>query len=278
MKIDTHQHFWSYNQRDYVWMSAEMDKLRKDHLPKDLMALLEAAGVSATVAVQARQLLEESTWLLELADQYPFISAVVGWVDLRSERLTEQLERFTQHRKFRGVRHVVHDESDDDFMLRDDFLKGLAQLKQFGLTYDLLLFPRHLRVAYEVVKRFPEQPFVVDHIAKPHIRAGEMQPWASDLKQLARFENVVCKLSGLVTEARWNSWNAQDFDPYLDVVLDAFGPHRIMIGSDWPVCTLAATYKSVIELTSDYLCRLSSDEQNAIYEKNPIKFYSIDLG
>ena len=277
MKVDTHQHFWKYNQRDYVWMSAGMDELRKDHLPKDLMPVLKAADVSATVAIQARQLLEESTWLLDLADQYSFISAVVGWVDLRSERVTEQLERLSRHRKFRGVRHVVHDEPDDDFMLRDDFLKGIAQLRRFGLTYDLLLFPRHLRAAHEVVKRFPEQPFVVDHIAKPHISAGEMQPWASELKQLARFENVFCKISGLVTEASWNSWSARDFEPYLDVVLNAFGPQRIMIGSDWPVCTLAATYKSVIDLQTNYLCRLSTDEQNAIYEKNPIKFYSIDL-
>jgi len=275
MKIDSHQHFWKYNDRDYVWMSAGMDKLRKDHLPADLLPLIDAAGISATVAVQARQSLEESTWLLQLADKYPFIRAVVGWVDLSSERVVEQLEQLAQHPKFRGVRHVVHDESDDKFMLRESFLNGLGQLKRFGLTYDLLLFPRHLPIACDVVKRFPDQLFVLDHIAKPLVRAREMEPWASDLKQLAGFTNVSCKISGLVTEAEWNLWEARDFEPYLDVVLGAFGPHRLMIGSDWPVCTLAADYPSVINLEADCIARLSIDEQHAILEKNPIEFYSI---
>ena len=231
--------------------------------------------ITATVAVQARQSLEESTWLLQLADEYPFIRAVVGWVDLSSERVVEQLEQLAQHPKFRGVRHVVHDEPDDQFMLRESFLNGLSQLKRFGLTYDLLLFPRHLPIACDVVKRFPNQPFVLDHIAKPPVRAKEMEPWARDLKRLAEFANVFCKISGLVTEAKWDSWEAQDFEPYLDVVLNAFGPHRLMIGSDWPVCTLAADYSSVINLEADYIARLSSDEQHAILEKNPIEFYSI---
>jgi L-fuconolactonase len=275
MKIDTHQHFWEYNGRDYVWMSAGMERLRKDHLPKDLLPLIDAAGIGATVAVQARQSLEESTWLLQLADAYPFIRAVVGWVDLGSERVVEQLERLARHPKFRGVRHVVHDEPDDKFMLRESFLNGLSQLKRFGLTYDLLLFPRHLPIACDVVKRFPNQLFVLDHIAKPPLRAGEIEPWASDLKQLAGFANVFCKISGMVTEARWDSWEARDFEPYLDVVLSAFGPHRLMIGSDWPVCTLAADYPSVINLEADYVARLSIDEQHAILEKNPIEFYSI---
>ena len=255
-------------------MSAGMDKLRKDHLPTDLLPLIDAAGISATVAVQARQSLEESTWLLQLADEYPFIRAVVGWVDLSSERVVEQLEQLAQHPKFRGVRHVVHDEPDDEFMLRESFLNGLSQLKRFGLTYDLLLFPRHLPIACDVVKRFPNQLFVLDHIAKPPVRAREIEPWASDLKQLAGFANVFCKISGLVTEAKWDSWEARDFEPYLDVVLSAFGPHRLMIGSDWPVCTLAADYPSVINLEADYVARLSIDEQHAILEKNPIEFYS----
>ncbi|PYX54919.1 MAG: amidohydrolase [Acidobacteria bacterium] len=275
MKIDTHQHFWKYNVRDYVWMGTGMDKLRKDHLPTDLLLLINAAGISATVAVQARQSLEESTWLLQLADEYSFIRAVVGWVDLTSERVVEQLEQLAQHPKFRGVRHVVHDEADDKFMLRESFLHGLSQLKRFGLTYDLLLFPRHLPIACDVVKRFPDQLFVLDHIAKPPVRAKEMEPWARDLKRLASFANVSCKISGLVTEAKWSSWEAQDFEPYLDVVLNAFGPHRLMIGSDWPVCTLAADYTSVINLETDYIARLSGDERNAILEKNAIGFYSI---
>ncbi len=275
MKIDTHQHFWKYNTQDYVWMSEEMDRLRKDHLPTDLLPLMTAAGITGTVAVQARQCLEESTWLLQLADEHPFIQAIVGWVDLSSERVVEQLERLAQHPKFRGVRHVVHDEPDDNFMLRESFLNGLSQLKRFGLTYDLLLFPRHLPIACDVVKRFPNQLFVLDHIAKPPVRARIIEPWARDLKRLAGFANVFCKISGLVTEAKWDSWKAKDFDPYLDVVLGAFGPHRLMIGSDWPVCTLAAEYRSVIKVETDYIGRLSVDEQHAILEQNPIDFYSI---
>lgn len=275
MKIDTHQHFWKYNDRDYVWMTAGTDKLRKDHLPADLLPLIGPADISATVAVQARQSLEESTWLLQLADEHAFIRAVVGWVDLSSERVVEQLELLAQRAKFRGVRHVVHDEPDDGFMLRESFLNGLSQLRRFGLTYDLLLFPRHLPIACDVVKRFPEQLFVLDHIAKPPVRAREIEPWARDLKRLAGFANVFCKLSGLVTEARWDSWEARDFEPYLDVALSAFGAHRLMIGSDWPVCTLAGDYKSVINLVADYIGRLSGDEQRAILEENPMKVYSI---
>ncbi|MGC2172294.1 MAG: amidohydrolase family protein [Candidatus Sulfotelmatobacter sp.] len=275
MNIDTHQHFWKYNDRDYVWMAAGMDKLRKDHLPSDLLPLMGAAGIDATVAVQARQSLEETNWLLQLAEEHPFIRAVVGWVDLCSERVVEQLEQLAPHSKFRGVRHVVHDEPDDEFMLRKSFLNGLSQLKRFGLTYDLLVFPRHLPIACDVVKRFPDQPFVLDHIAKPPVRSGAMEPWARDLKRLAGFGNVFCKISGLVTEVRWNAWKAQDFEPYLEVVLHAFGPHRLMIGSDWPVCTLAADYTSVIDLEAGFIGRLSGDEQNAILEKNSVEFYSI---
>jgi L-fuconolactonase len=277
IKIDTHQHFWKYNDRDYVWMTGGMSKLRRNHLPTDLSLLLDRSGIKATVAVQARQSLEESTWLLQLADEFPFIRAVVGWVDLCSDRIVEQLEEFARYPKFRGVRHVVHDEPDDNFMLRESFLKGLSQLKRFGLTYDLLLFPRHLPVACEVVKRFPDQPFVLDHIAKPPVRAREIEPWARDLKQLAEFDNVFCKLSGLVTEAQWDSWEPRDFEPYLDIVLNAFGPRRLMIGSDWPVCTLAADYSSVIKLETDYIARLSDDEQHYILQANPIDFYSIQF-
>jgi len=275
MKIDAHQHFWKYNDSDYVWMTGDMDKLRKDHPPKDLLPLLGSAEIDATVAVQARQCLEESTWLLNLADEYPFIRAVVGWADLCSEQVIEQLELLAQHPKFRGVRHVVHDEADDEFMLRASFLDGISHLKRFGLTYDLLLFPRHLPIARKVVKRFPDQRFVLDHIAKPSIRTREIEPWARDLKRLAECENVFCKISGLVTETKWGSWKAEDFEPYLDVVLGAFGPHRLMIGSDWPVCTLAADYTTTIDLADDYISRLSGDERRAIWETNPIEFYSI---
>ena len=258
-------------------MTDGMVKLRRDHLPSDLVPHLGAAGITSTVAVQARQTLEESRWLLGLADEYPFIGGVVGWVDLNSERVGEQLEPFAQHPKFRGVRHVVHDEADDEFMLRPSFLNGLSHLEEFGLTYDLLLFPRHLPIAREVVKKFPDQPFILDHIAKPAVRSGAMEPWARDLQRLAVLPNVFCKISGLVTEAHWDSWEAQTFEPYVEVVLNAFGPHRLMIGSDWPVCTLAGDYASVMNLETSYISRLSADEQRAILEENPAKFYSIPL-
>jgi L-fuconolactonase len=277
MRIDTHQHFWKYNDRDYGWMSAAMDKLRSDRLPIDLFPLMKTAGIDGTVAVQARQSLEESEWLLQLAAEHSFIRGVVGWVDLGSERVVEQLEQFSRHPKFRGVRHVVHDEPDDRFMLRPAFLDGLSQLKRFGLTYDLLLFPRHLPVACEVVKRFPEQLFALDHIAKPPVRTGNVGPWSQDLRRLAAFPNVFCKISGLVTEANWNSWKPQDFAPYIEVVLDAFGSQRLMIGSDWPVCTLAAEYRTVIELSLGYIKQLSATEQHAILEDNPRQFYSIPV-
>jgi L-fuconolactonase len=274
-KIDTHQHFWRYNPRDYVWMTSDMDKLRKDYLPSDLFPIMSAAGVGGSIAIQARQSLGENTWLLRLADDHPFIRAVVGWVDLGSERVVEQLERFAEHPKFRGVRHVVHDELDDEFMLRKSFLNGLNQLKRFGLTYDLLLFPRHLPVASEMVRQFPDQLFVLDHIAKPSVRTGETEPWATDLKQLAQYPNVACKVSGLVTEAAWDSWKGEDFRPYLDIVLNAFGARRLMIGSDWPVCTLAADYQSVVNIEAEYIAELSSDEQHAIWSRNPTDFYGI---
>jgi L-fuconolactonase len=275
MKIDAHQHFWKYNNHEYVWMSAAMERLRKDYLPADLLPLMTASGVEGTVAIQARQTLEESEWLLQLADEWAFIRGVVGWVDLCSEQVSEQLERLFRHAKFRGVRHVVHDEPDDQFMLRRSFLDGLSKLEAFGLTYDLLLFPRHLPVACKVVNRFPNQRFVLDHIAKPPIRAREIDGWASDLKRLAAFPNVACKISGLVTEAKWDFWAKEDFEPYINVVLNAFGTDRLMIGSDWPVCTLAADYKSVVELETSYIGHLSNDEQRAILEKNPMQFYSM---
>lgn len=277
MRIDTHQHFWSYNPRDYTWMTDSMDVLRHDHLPADLAALLEASGIRGTIAVPARQSLEETDWLLRLADQNHLVKGVVGWIDLCSPAVDEQIEMFAAHPLFRGIRHVVQDEPDDRFMMRDDFLRGIGRLKKFGLTYDLLLFPRHLPVACEVVRQFPEQPFVLDHIAKPFIKAHHVEPWASDLRRLAEFENVFCKLSGMVTEADWHSWKPADFTPYMDVVLECFGTKRLMVGSDWPVCTLAGSYREVIMLASDYIAQLSAAEQADIWGNNAGSFYKIQM-
>ena len=276
MKIDAHQHFWRYNEHEYGWMGPGMKALRRDHLPPDLLPLLQSIGFNGAVAVQARQVIEETRWLLELADQTPFIKGVVGWVDLRSPQLGAQLEQFAAHPKLRGVRHVVHDEPDDQFMLREDFLRGLNQLAEFGLTYDLLLFPKHLPVACEVVAKFPAQRFVLDHIAKPLIKAGIREPWATDIKRLAAFPNVWCKVSGLVTEADWHTWQPFDFAPYLGVVFEAFGVERVMIGSDWPVCTVSAPYRRVMSISMDYVRRFSSGEQALVLGENAARFY--DLG
>jgi len=275
MKIDAHQHFWHYRPEEYGWIGPVMEILRKDYLPGDLAPLLEEAGIGGTVAVQARQTLEETEWLLKLADHHPFISGVVGWVNLRGPDLRGQLERFCAHSRFCGVRHVVQDEPDDRFMLRQDFIRGLGVLAEFDLAYDLLMFPRHLPVACQLVEQFPDQRFVVDHIAKPPIKNGGLQPWAANLRRLAAFPNVFCKVSGMVTEADWHQWQSADFEPYLEVVFEAFGPARIMFGSDWPVCTLAGSYGEVADILSHYAQRLSQQEQADVWGGTATRFYGL---
>jgi len=231
-------------------MDDRMTVLKRDYLPAELQPLLAVVQFDGTIAVQARQNLEETRWLLELADQHEFIKGVVGWVDLRAPELRQQLAAFP---KLVGVRHLVHDEPDDEFMLRPDFRRGIALLREFGLRYDLLLFPRHLPVAVKLVAEFPEQLFVLDHIAKPRIADGLYSPWQEDLRRLAEFPNVFCKLSGLVTEAKWKQWRPGDFHRYLDIVFEAFGPDRLMIGSDWPVCTLSGDYVATMNVVINYL-------------------------
>jgi L-fuconolactonase len=283
MKIDAHQHFWHYTPQEYSWMGPDMAILKKDHLPPHLAPLLEAAGIEGTVAVQARQTLQETRWLLELSDHYPFIKGVVGWVDLRSPEVREQLERVGTHPKLRGVRHVVQDEPDDQFMLQKDFVRGLGILAEFDLTYDILIFPRHLPVACELVKRFPNQRFVLDHIAKPLIKDKKMAAWDAEIRRLAAYPNVWCKVSGMVTEADWHqpalhgpAWQPSDFRPYLDVVFEAFGTKRIMFGSDWPVCTLAGTYADVAKLVLDYVNSFSKEEQIDFWGETARRFYGLE--
>ncbi len=276
MKIDAHQHFWHYDPAEYSWIGAGMEVLKRDHLPGDLAPLLHAAGLDGSVAVQARQSVEETRWLFELAAREPAIKGVVGWVDLRSADAGRDLERLVVDAKLRGVRHVVQDEPDDEFMLCADFLRGLSLLAEFGLSYDLLVFPRQLPAACRVVERLPQQRFVVDHIAKPLIREGRLEPWATDLRRLAALPNVMCKVSGLVTEASWQGWRAEDFAPYLDVVFEAFGPGRIMFGSDWPVCTLAAGYQQVVGLVAGYVASLPPAEQAGVWGSNAVRFYGLE--
>jgi len=275
MKIDAHQHFWRYDPGEYGWIGPEMGVLRADFLPGDLGPLLERSGFGGSVAVQARQTLEETRWLLALADRFPFVRGVVGWVDLRGAGLQEELERLSAHPRFRGVRHVLQDEEDDRFMLGEDFVQGIAALEDFGLTYDLLIFPRHLAVAVELVKRFPQQRFVVDHLAKPDIKAGQVAGWAKDMECLAALPNVWCKVSGMVTEADWGRWRPEDMQPYLDVVFEAFGAQRIMFGSDWPVCTVAGTYAQVAGIVDTYVAALSEDEQAAVWGETARAFYGL---
>jgi len=257
-------------------MTDAMDVLKRDYLPPELKPLLDTTGFDGCVAVQARQMIEETQWLLELSDTHEFIKGVVGWMDLRSPDLRTQLARYGSHPRLVGVRHVVHDEPDDRFMLLPEFKRGLAQLRDFDLTYDLLLFPKHLPVALKLVEEFPEQPFVLDHIAKPAIRDRQTSPWMEDLRALAAFDHVYCKLSGLVTEAKWNQWQPEDFHPYLDIVIDAFGLDRVMIGSDWPVCTLSGDYESTMGIVLDYARQFRSEDQKQILGGNCARFYAIE--
>jgi L-fuconolactonase len=276
MNVDSHQHFWRYDPAAYPWMADDSHApLRRDYLPPDLLPLIEAAGIQATVAVQASQTLAETEMLLDLSDEFDFIRGVVGWVDLRSHQVREQLSQYVLRKRFVGVRHIVHDEPDDRFMLQPDFLRGLAALAEFELTYDLLLRPQHLPAAIEVVRQFPRQRFVVDHIAKPLIKAGALAPWEAGLRELARFENVWCKVSGLVTEAAWRAWKPADFTPYLDVVFDCFGAGRLMFGSDWPVCTLAADYGQTVSLVRNYVRPLGSQVEAAVMGGNAVEFYEL---
>ena len=274
MRIDSHQHFWRFNPADYGWMKSDWP-IRRDFLPMHLENELRARNLDGCVAVQARQSLEESRWLLELAAGASIIRGVVGWVDLCSPHLVEELSQFAQRPEFVGVRHVVQDEPDDQFMLRPDFQRGIAMLRRFGLTYDLLIFPRQLPAAIALAERFPEQPFVLDHLAKPQIKDRALSPWREQIRQLAKLPNVSCKVSGLVTEADWQSWRADDFKLYLDVAFEAFGSERLMFGSDWPVCLLAGSYERVFELVQDYLARLGTDTAAKFFGGNAVKFYGL---
>ncbi|HXS74901.1 MAG TPA: amidohydrolase family protein [Terracidiphilus sp.] len=275
MRLDAHQHFWKYSPAEYGWINDKMGGLRRDFLPQDLRPLLASEGFDGSIAVQARQSLEETRWLLELAVRNDIVRGVVGWVDLRSPDLSAHLHQFAQNPKLVGFRHVVQDEPDDEFMLRSDFRRGIGRLREYNLAYDILIFPRQLQAAIKLVHEFPDQRFVLDHIAKPMIAEGRMEPWDLGIRELAKAGNVCCKLSGMVTEARWDDWKAADFRPYLDTVLDAFGSARLMIGSDWPVCTVAGTYGRAIGLVRDYIGQLTSSEQEAMLGGNCARFYGI---
>ncbi len=274
-RIDSHQHFWRYDADQYPWMDGRMQALRRDFLPADFKPLLDQLGFEGSIAVQARQSLEETEWLLGLADEHAFVKGVVGWVDLRAADVGDQLARYARRPRLVGIRHVLHDEPDDNFMLRPEFRSGIASLGEHGLAYDLLLFPRHLAAATRLVREFPAQAFVLDHIAKPAIARGETQPWSSELRRLAESPNVYCKLSGMVTEAVWSDWRPDDFRAYLDVIADAFGVRRLMIGSDWPVCTVSGDYISTMRVVIGYLESFPPADREAVLGGNCARFYRI---
>lgn len=273
MRIDSHQHFWKYSAEEYPWIG-QGTPLQRDWLPDDLQREAAKVHIDGSVAVQARTTEEESRWLLKLADEHSFIKGVVGWADLQSEKVEEDLAPLAKHKKFVGVRHVVQSEP-ADFMLKPEFLRGLGKLKQFNLAYDLLLFPKHVPSAIKAVQQLPEQRFVLDHIAKPMIRAGLMQPWKNDMKELAKHKNVFCKVSGMVTEAKLEGWKKEDFRPYLDVVFEAFGEDRLMFGSDWPVCLLAGNYEEVHGLAASYFDQFSDEVRKKFFGVNTAAFYRL---
>lgn len=272
-RVDAHQHFWEYDEKQYPWIQAGWP-IRKSFLPRDLEPLLSRHGFSACVAVQARQTLEETRWLLKLAAQHSFIAGVIGWVDLRSERVEAQLGEL-RHPRLAGVRHVAQDEPDDRFLTDIKFTRGIARLSEFDLAYDLLIFPRQLPAAIELVRMFPEQRFVLDHMGKPAIREGQIDLWKSHIRELGAMPNVYCKLSGMVTEARWRQWKEADFRPYLDAVWEAFGDDRLMIGSDWPVCLLSSDYRSTVQVVSDYLSQFAPETQEKVLGGNATRFYKL---
>ncbi len=274
-RIDAHHHLWRYHKEDYGWIGPGMGALARDFLPKDLETEMRACGIDGSVAVQASQTVEETDWLLGLASEARFIRGVVGWAPIASAEFPGALERWRGNTLLKGLRHIVQDESDDYFINRADFNAGIAALAGSNLVYDILIYERHLPVAAEFVDRHPNQIFVLDHIAKPRIKGRVIEPWRKNMFELARRGNVYCKLSGMVTEADWTNWSKADLQPYIDGALEAFGPSRLLAGSDWPVCLLACPYRKWFELLGDFLGELSGAERDLVFGGVATKVYSL---
>lgn len=273
-RIDSHQHFWKFDPIRDSWIDESMLKIQRDFLPEDLLPLLTENKFSGCVAVQASQSEEETNFLLDLASKNDFINGVVGWVDLRAENISERLNHFSKFEKLKGFRHVVQGEA-DDFMFGTAFRNGIAALKEFNFTYDILIFHRQLPAAIDLVKSFPEQNFVIDHIAKPDIKSGDIASWEKGIEEIAKFKNVSCKISGMVTEADWNSWKPSDLKPYLDVIFENFSSDKILFGSDWPVCNLASDYKEIVKTLEEYMSQFSIQDQEKIWSENAKSFYQL---
>jgi L-fuconolactonase len=274
--IDSHQHFWEVGRFDYPWMTSDLGVLYRDYLPQDLEPMLHARGITQTVLVQASNSIAESRWLLNLAAANSFIAGVVGWVDLKSANIDAQLAELSAHPKFKGVRHLVESEPNDDWLVQPAVLAGLSQLASYGFSYDLLVHTRHLRYVPEVAQHCPELPLVVDHLAKPPIARNKIKEWLATLEPVAALPNIHCKLSGLVTEADWTSWQPNDLRPYVDCALELFGVDRLMFGSDYPVCLLAATYDRVLDAFQETLTGLSEPDREKIFSTNAARFYRLD--
>ena len=275
LKIDSHQHFWQYDPVKYDWIDDSMAVIRKDFLPEDLEPVLQANGFDGCITVQSHQSEQENEFQLANAEKHSFIKGVVGWVDLQAANIEERLAWYQQFRKMKGFRHVLQGEPQRDLMLKPDFLHGISLLKKYNYTYDILIFPDQLKYMPEFVAQFPDQPFVIDHIAKPNIKKGEITEWEKDIKDFARFKNIYCKVSGMVTEADWNNWKPADFHKYLQIITEAFGTNRIMFGSDWPVCKVAADYEQVVSIIQDYFSAFSQTEQQDIFGGNAARFYGL---
>ena len=277
MKIDAHHHFWHYSEEEFSWISDEMSLIRRDFMPWDLLVEINAAGIDGVISVQARQTLHETGELIKYAQENKFIKGIVGWLPLCDVEIQKYLGKYANISWLKGLRHVVHDEPDDSFILREDFNCGISLLKDFGLVYDILIFEKHLPQTIEFIKKHPDQQFVLDHIAKPKIKKGQLQPWRKYIEELGRFENVNCKISGMVTEADLSNWTLEQLKPYFEIVFNAFGPRRLMFGSDWPVCLCACKYGQWIETVLQLISQLSCLEQGAIMGENAIRTYGLEV-
>ena len=276
MKIDAHHHFWKYDPVRYSWMNERMEVLKKDYQPADLLVEIEKTGIDGVVSIQADQSMLETDELLEHAARHDFIKGVVGWFPLADSSVEEVLSEYANNPWLKGVRHVVQDEPDDRFILGNAFNEGIRKLEQFDLVYDILIYERQLAPSIEFVDLHPNLSFVLDHVAKPRIGDGVMDPWKEQMLELARRENVTCKLSGMATEANWTEWTFDGLRPYMDVALDAFGPNRLMFGSDWPVARLAVDYEPWVNICRELISTLSPHEREAIEGENAIRAYRLD--
>ena len=274
--IDSHHHLWNYNPVEYDWIDENMAVIRRDFLPENLEQEINNAGVECVVSVQARQTMDETRWLLHMASENDFIKGVVGWVDLKAEGIKDELSLLSENRWLKGFRHVVQGEPDPEFILREDFNNGISFLKEFNFVYDILIFWHQLPNTIKFVDKHPGQLFVLDHIAKPNIKGNEISEWSKGIKELARRRNVACKVSGMVTEAGYHNWTESQLRPYFDLILEAFGPSRIMFGSDWPVCLVAVKYGQWLKLCDKFFSKLNDDEQQLIFYENARSIYHLE--